>query len=169
MGEDDEKRRAQLVDPDHAGRSARRGETAPERGAEPSAARSCRVVVVEDDPDGRDLLMTVLRTSGLDARAFDDPETALADIVLDPPDVVVTDLELHAARRGDELALGLRALDATAHIGLIAVSGHVEPEWPVVRPFDAYLRKPIDLQVLVRLVRTIGEVARRAKAGLSGE
>ena len=40
----------------------------------------------------------------------------------------------------------------TAAVALVAVSGHYEPDWEVVRPFDAFFRKPIDPRPLVTLI-----------------
>jgi CheY-like chemotaxis protein len=50
-------------------------------------------------------------------------------------------------------------------VALIAVTGEVEPRRAVVSAFDAYLRKPIDVALLVDLVHqlaSLGRTGRRA-------
>jgi CheY-like chemotaxis protein len=115
--------------------------------------------VVEDDDDARLLVTTVLRDRNCVVRAFADAETALEATTQDAPDVIVTDLRLRGAA-GWTLASALREDPRTRHIVLIAVTGAVAPRREVVAPFDAYLRKPLDLDLLAQMVTQLAAVSR---------
>jgi two-component system phosphate regulon response regulator PhoB len=118
------------------------------------------VVVVEDDEVGRGLLCAALEDAGLRVRSAGDVEGAEQLIAERVPEVVITDLHLPGSDGGVELARRLRSVAASAEVGIVAISGAVEPEWPVVRHFDAYLRKPIDLDLLIALVKRLASHAR---------
>lgn len=75
-------------------------------------------------------------------------------------DVVLTDLSL-GDESGIDLATRLRATPESAGVAIVAVTGRVEPEWAIVRHFDAYVRKPIDAPLLVRIVQQLCVVSRR--------
>lgn len=122
------------------------------------------VVVVEDDADSRELLREALELAGFLVRPVADADEAMNALARRIPDVVVTDLVLAHGASGWTLAEALREQPETAEVALIAVSGRVEPDWRIVRAFDAYLRKPIDLDVLSRLVAQLGGRARTARA-----
>jgi CheY-like chemotaxis protein len=80
------------------------------------------------------------------------------------PDVVVTDLVLRPHRAtGWALAEMLRREPRTSHIALIALTGRVDPRMEVVRAFDAYLRKPAEVQLLLDLVVQLTRVSRNAR------
>lgn len=125
------------------------------------------VLVVEDDPIAREVLCGTLMREGFDVREAGSVERALVLILERAPDVVITDLQLPGRDDGVELARRLRSVAATAEMGLIAVSGAVEPEWPTVRYFDAYLRKPLDVDALVPLVKRLAEHARSRRSDLA--
>ena len=118
------------------------------------------VLVVEDDATAREVLCEALASEGYGVVGADDVERALALIAERAPDVVVSDLHLGAKEGGVDLARRLRAAASTSELGLIAMSGSVEPDWPIVRPFDAYLRKPIDIDTLLHLVERLCAHAR---------
>lgn len=123
---------------------------------------SADVIVLDDDEDTLALMEMALRGAGHGVRAFSSARAALSAIADSLPDIVVTDLRLSGGTSGSDLARSLRQDPSTSHVALIAVSGVVDPDWPVVRPFDAYLHKPIELDVLQRLVVELAWVARRA-------
>lgn len=121
------------------------------------------VLLVEDDPESREMLAIVLRESGADVTTLGRADEALAVIAANTPDVVIIDLGLPGTMSGADLALRLRADVATMHIGLVAVSGSLEPQWPGVCPVDAYLRKPIDYELLIDLVATVTDSVRASR------
>jgi DNA-binding response OmpR family regulator len=119
------------------------------------------VLVVEDDPTARDVLCDALAAEGYEVVGAGDVEHALALVAERSPEVVVSDLDLGGEEGGVDLARRLRAAATTSELGLIAMSGSVEPDWPIVRPFDAYLRKPIDIDTLLHLVERLRAHVRR--------
>jgi len=126
--------------------------------------KSIDVVVVEDDPDVRRLLETVLTMAELLVRSFDRADTAYDAIHARIPDVVVTDLRLDGGSAGWTLAEALRGDARTSDIALIAVTGTVAPARAVVAPFDAYLTKPVDMGLLRELVTHLAAARRAARS-----
>jgi CheY-like chemotaxis protein len=127
--------------------------------------RTVDVIVVEDEDDARDLLSGLLESSGFRVRAFATAEAAFAAAHAQAPDVVVTDLVLRTRlATGWGLAEMLRRDEATAHVALIAVTGKVEPQIDLARPFDACLMKPIDVDLLLNLVAQLARASREKSA-----
>jgi CheY-like chemotaxis protein len=114
------------------------------------------------------MMRKLLEGSGCVAREAIDAESAFADAMRSPPDVVVTDLRLAWGAAGWALGDALRQEVTTVHVGLVAVTGVVEPEWKVLRSFDAYLRKPLDLDLFVRVVGELGRSVRARAAADRG-
>jgi CheY-like chemotaxis protein len=118
------------------------------------------VLVVEDDHDSRRMLEALFTTHGCLVRAVATSEEAFKSALERLPDVVVADLELPGGSPGWTLAQELRENLRTRNVGLIAVTGRVEPRVEVVTPFDAYLRKPVDVRLLLDLVDELAEMSR---------
>ncbi len=119
------------------------------------------IVLVEDDRDALELLENALVRSGFHVRAFSSADEAAGEIQRQMPDVVVSDLVMATGMSGLELATMLRGEEATRELPVIAVTGLLDPEWSVVRPFDAYVRKPVNLELLAQLVRTFASRSTR--------
>jgi CheY-like chemotaxis protein len=117
------------------------------------------VLVVEDDADARAMMFAVLRGNDFLVRAVESAEAAHEAVLARLPDVVVTDLQLGGAS-GWNLAAALRADARTSHIACIAVTGAVSPRMEVVAHFDAYLRKPVEVELLVELVSQLAAISR---------
>lgn len=121
------------------------------------------LLLVEDDPDIRELMVTLLELSDFDVTACDSAEAALEALREAPFDMVLTDYML-PHRTGawllQEASLeGL--LDATP---VLVVSAHPDPP---VGGFEV-LRKPFDLDDLVEKVRERLDLSsRRPKLPLS--
>ena len=114
-----------------------------------SVFRGASVLLVEDDPDIRDLIVTLLGLAGFDVTACANAEAALEQLREQPFDMVLTDYMLpnrtgawlleEASREG--------LLDETP---VLVVSAHPDP------PVDGFevLPKPFDLDDLVEKVRS---------------
>ncbi|MCW3838265.1 response regulator transcription factor [Sphingomonas canadensis] len=74
----------------------------------PMAAMNRRILVVDDDPHIRDLLAFALGKAGMTASQAADGEEALAAIAIDPPDLMVLDINMPRLD-GLELCRRLRA------------------------------------------------------------
>jgi CheY-like chemotaxis protein len=121
------------------------------------------VLLVEDDDDCRAMIASVLSIHDCLVRGVATAQEARVAAMDGIPDVVISDLQLASGTPGWTLARALRDDARTAHVGLIAITGSVEP-WPtVVSPFDAYLRKPVEARLLVGLVKQLGAVSRATR------
>jgi CheY-like chemotaxis protein len=134
----------------------------------PRSSTVDRVLVVEDDCDARELLVLLLESQGFAASSAATVSEALEAIERDAFDVVAIDLWLEDRLDGLDLARKLRGHPLTRRMGLVAMSGHVEPEWPIVQPFDAYLRKPIDVDLFTDLIARLADLRRAPRTGLTG-
>lgn len=131
------------------------------------AQRPIDVLVVEDDDDCRAELAALLVANDCVVRAVATAESAHDCALERVPDVVVTDLRLTGSSAGWTLADALRAEPRTRDVALIAVTGVVEPRQAVVTPFDAYLRKPIEVGLLVALVKQLAALGRGRRRALA--
>jgi two-component system cell cycle response regulator DivK len=86
------------------------------------ANRSRRVLVVDDDPDARELFSLVLEQAGAEVTRADDGLTALRAASERHPDLVITDIEM-PGMNGVELARQLRNRSATRAIPIVVVTG----------------------------------------------
>ncbi len=127
----------------------------PGRGVPPGS----RVVVVEDNADGRDLLCEFLSLAGYECHTAGDGTEGLALIQRLHPTVALVDIGLPGLD-GLELARRVRSDDRNPNIVLVALTGYGQAsDRATVRHagFDAHLVKPADPDALVALLR--GEVA----------
>lgn len=131
-----------------------------------AALAALDVLVVEDDADTRDMLAALLEQDGLRVRCAASVAEALAAVREAPPDVIVSDLAL-GAEHGHDLAARLRDDPDTHDLAIVAITGSVDPEWDVVRHFDAYLVKPLDHRAFPAFLRTLATSIEAARARTS--
>ncbi|TVP73835.1 MAG: response regulator [Gemmatimonadales bacterium] len=81
-----------------------------------------RVLVVEDDPDARHLLLRYLTDSGLDADGVDSAEAALAYMDRTPVGLLILDLVL-PGMDGMELMERMRSMDSLASLPMVVLTG----------------------------------------------
>jgi len=128
-----------------------------------TSAAGHRIVVVEDNPDVRDMLTVYLEMDGHRVyQAADGPSGFDVAIEADP-DVALIDIGL-PGMDGCELAQRLRAHEATAHTTLIAVTGYGRAEDRKRiedAGFHVHLIKPVEEE---RLRQIILAVPRRQRA-----
>jgi len=130
----------------------------PRNGAAPAAV-SRRVLVVDDNADAADLLAAVLGKAGHVVAVAYNPIDALEKAASFGPEFAVLDIGL-PVMDGYELGERLRALPATAHCRLIALSGYGQTHDHARSEragFERHLVKPIELKSLVTL---LGDAAR---------
>jgi two-component system, chemotaxis family, CheB/CheR fusion protein len=137
-------------------------EAAPAQLPEPSeapatapAARSRRVLVVDDNADTADSMRSVLELSGHSVQvAYDGPE-ALTLARAFRPEIILCDIGL-PTMDGYMVARALRDDENMQGVFLIAVSGYTRPEdlaHATAAGFDRHLGKPANLEKLERLIR----------------
>jgi CheY-like chemotaxis protein len=97
-----------------------------------------RVLVVEDEPAVRALILASLAGCGCEVEAVGDGASALEKLSGDRPDVVLLDIGL-PGMNGGEVLRRLRAEKRTAKTPVVLVTGLEPPEG--LKP-DAVLHKP---------------------------
>jgi len=150
-----------------AGRDRRRSPRAAAAGAEApesAAAIGLLVLVVEDNPDGRESLRDLLEIWGHRVVLAEDGNAGLAQALATHPDVALIDIGLPGID-GNELARRIRATLNGDCPCLIAMTGYGQPEdraRALQAGFDTYLVKPVEPDTLSRL---LAETRERQVAG----
>lgn len=125
------------------------------------------VLVVEDEPDVRELLKFTLGRVGLDVQLAADAEEALRMLAIRLPDLVVIDWMLPGLS-GVDLARHLRRDEATAKLPLIMLTARSDED-DKLRSFDVgiddYVTKPFSSKELVARIRAL---IRRSSAAPDG-
>lgn len=121
-----------------------------------------KILLVEDNPDNREIMSAVLRHRGYEVVEAEDAETALALVGDHKPDLVLMDISL-PRMDGYEATARLRELPHTSAVPVIAVSAHAflqERRAPWEVGFDSYLTKPVAPSRIVEEVdRFLGKAA----------
>jgi PAS domain S-box-containing protein len=121
----------------------------------PAPARKARrVMIVDDNRDFANSLVTLLALSGHDARAIYDGASALAAAREFRPRVVLLDIGLPGAS-GYDVARQLRDAAELAPLTLVALTGYgrdEDRERVVAAGFDHHLVKPVDPDVLESII-----------------
>ena len=120
-----------------------------ERASE-QGGRSGRVLVVDDDPDIRALVMEVLHDAGLSVASAKDGEEALAEAARIRPDVILLD-KLMPGMDGTRFASVYRAAGRPAPI-IAFCAARDAPQWAAAIGAVSYIGKPFDVKDLERLV-----------------
>ena len=111
------------------------------------------VLVVEDDPDARQLLAVVLEYCGATAHAAASVKDALAVCDEAAPAVVVSDLSMPGAD-GYAFLAAFRRDSARANVPVIALTGYSHHrDRALAAGFSDFLVKPVDPEQLCERVR----------------
>ena len=120
--------------------------------------RRARILLVDDNADGRETLALALTALGHDVHTAADAFEALQMAPHCRPDVAVLDIGL-PVMDGYELAVRMRALDGRP-IRMIAVTGYGQPSDKSrarAAGFCAHFVKPVDFDALVSAVERLAE------------
>ena len=142
---------------------AGRARTAEAKGASPpreaaASPASARVLVVDDNEDGAEMLATALIGRGYETRVAHDAPTALRIAAEFAPEIAFLDIGL-PVMDGYELAAHLREIPGLAEIRLIALTGYgQESDRRRTRAagFHQHLVKPVDLDAIEATLPTGG-------------
>jgi len=119
-----------------------------------------QILIVEDEPDGADMVKRMLDSVGLKSIVVGSAEVALHELENNPQDfqAAIVDLAL-PEMDGIELMQTIRQSPQVAKLPLIAVTAYHTPELRVKvmdSGFDAYFPKPLNtnlfMQALERLL-----------------
>jgi CheY-like chemotaxis protein len=133
------------------------------------ALRGTRVLVVDDEPDGRALLRDVLVEWGAEVLEAESAAAARELVRRTPPDVLVSDIGM-PLEDGYALLRSLRA-DGLAPmqlpaIALTAFARGEDRQRALAAGYQVHLAKPVDLGVLIGQVAALvrGAQGRRARS-----
>jgi CheY-like chemotaxis protein len=116
--------------------------------------RACRILVVDDNRDGADLLALMLGMQGHEVRTANDGISGLEIAATFDPDVVLLDIGLPRLN-GYDVARQLRQVDPRRHQCLIAMTGYgTDEDRQRTREagFDHHVVKPVEPTQLNELV-----------------
>ena len=120
-----------------------------------SRLNGLRVLLVEDEPDARDLLSFTLRVSGAEVQAVESAQQALIDLQSFKPDVLLSDIGL-PTESGYELIEKIRALPTAASqvpaVALTAFATEKDRQRALASGFQLHLAKPVDPGTLIQAI-----------------
>jgi len=118
------------------------------------------VLVVDDDPDARDYLATVLEDDGLSVSTAKDGTEAIASLEESKPDLVSLDITM-PEKSGVAVYRSIKEDDRFKDIPVIITTG-VSDDFKTfisnrrqVPPPEGYINKPVDAEQFVRTVRKL--------------
>lgn len=123
------------------------------------------VLVVESDPDTRDLLTTLLQNAGARVVHASDASEARASLWRDRPDLLLADIRL-PGEDGLSLMRSIRRLPPdqggnVPAVGLTAFASDVDRRKALQAGYQAHASKPVDPGQLIELLRTVWLASRR--------
>jgi CheY-like chemotaxis protein len=125
---------------------------------ERATLRSARVLIVDDNEDGAEMLAEAIAGMGYETRVANDAPTALRVAVEFCPDIAFLDIGL-PEMDGYELASCLREIAGLGALRLIAVTGYGQSEDRLrtrEAGFHHHFVKPIDLDSIEAMLKMFG-------------
>jgi PAS domain S-box-containing protein len=130
----------------------RRAQEDPEAPASSVSIAGLRVLVVDDEPDARELLAAVLEANGAITEVAASASEAVAAVDRFEPDVVLSDIGM-PGEDGLSFMRRLRALGATMPaIALSAYASADDSKRALLAGFQAHLAKPVDTNALTTVL-----------------
>jgi PAS domain S-box-containing protein len=122
------------------------------------ALAGLRVLVVEDEPDSRELIALALTRSGAQVTAVGTARDALSNFQAFAPDVLLSDIGL-PVESGYDLIREVRGLSSKLNnvpaIALTAFASESDRQMALSSGFHAHLAKPIEPNHLVEMIRRL--------------
>jgi len=120
-----------------------------------SKLNGLRVLLVEDEPDARDLLTFTLRVSGAEVQAVDSAQQAMLDLQSFRPDVLLSDIGL-PIESGYDLIEKIRALPTDISripaVALTAFATEKDRQRALASGFQIHLSKPVEPRALIEAI-----------------
>ncbi|MCC5878388.1 MAG: sigma-54-dependent Fis family transcriptional regulator [Idiomarina sp.] len=116
-----------------------------------------RIVVVEDDPGLRELLIEELETERYQVYALESVELALPEIERVQPDLVISDLRLPGANGMTMVPQLLKLADAPSILLITAFGTVAQAVEALKQGADDFLTKPLDMEHFLLTVRRLLE------------
>ncbi len=118
------------------------------------------VLVVDDDPDAREYLTTVLEDNGFMATTANDGTEAIAALEASVPDLVSLDISM-PEKSGVAVYRKLKEDERFKGVPVIIITG-ISEEFErfissrrQVPPPEGYISKPVDAELFVRMVKEL--------------
>jgi CheY-like chemotaxis protein len=117
------------------------------------------VLIVDDDPDARELMRHLLQFFGAKAIAVEGPEAARCYLAANTPHVIISDICM-PDEDGHSFIRAIRALQHDAKqsiptVALTALGGPAERQLALDSGFDVHLTKPVQPWVLAGILREL--------------
>jgi signal transduction histidine kinase/CheY-like chemotaxis protein len=124
----------------------------------PPTLRGVRVLVVDDEPDARELLQLVLESASAEVCAVDAVTTAIDVLVAFRPMVVIADIAM-PGQDGYQLLRKIRDADPTrGPLPVVAVTAYASQDdsrRALAAGFARHIGKPVDHEMLIRTVAEV--------------
>ncbi len=133
----------------------------------PPELQGLHVLVVDDEPDTRDLLLTTLADSGCDVRATSSVRDAMEAVAAARPDVILSDIGM-PGENGYDLVRRLRQLtpEQGGRVPAAALTAYSRPEdrrQALRAGFEMFLPKPVEPAELLAAVATLARIGEAMK------
>jgi CheY-like chemotaxis protein len=116
------------------------------------------VLLIEDEPDTREMLSLTLESSGAEVAAVESAQEALSNLQRFAPDVLLSDIGL-PIESGYELIRKVRALPSEVRnvpaVALTAFATEKDRERALSAGFQIHLAKPVEPDVLVEAIERL--------------
>ena len=119
--------------------------------------RKLRILIVEDNPDGRETLALMLGMEGHEVHAAEDGPSGVKEALEWTPDAAIVDIGLPGFD-GYEVARRIRAAAKGFAIKLVALTGYGQEEdrrAAMAAGFDSFLVKPADFKAIHTILATV--------------
>jgi CheY-like chemotaxis protein len=117
-----------------------------------------RVLLVEDEPDARELLSLTLKVSGAQVQAVDSARAALSNLQTFKPDVLLSDIGL-PVESGYDLIREVRSLPTELSkipaVALTAFATEKDRQRALSAGFQIHLSKPVEPQALIDVIEKL--------------
>jgi CheY-like chemotaxis protein/anti-sigma regulatory factor (Ser/Thr protein kinase) len=127
-------------------------------GGDAQALKGLHILLVEDEPDARELISMLLQTFGAHVEAVDSAKDALQSLSQFAPDVLLSDIGL-PHESGYDLIRQVRALTSDLKkvpaIALTAFASESDRKLSLSAGFQAHLAKPVEPRDLLRTIKLV--------------
>lgn len=127
--------------------------------AETNALAETRILLVEDDPDSRELVAMLLSRYGAEVATVHSCNEALAAIAEQPPDILISDIAM-PGESGYDLIAKVRSLPrdrggSIPAVALTAYAGADDVQRTLRAGYQAHVSKPVELHELLKIMREL--------------
>jgi DNA-binding response OmpR family regulator len=118
----------------------------------------CKILVIDDDPTGTQLLLTLLKLEGYEGSKLENWLDPLGDVAAQRPDLVIMDVHLKIGYGFDLLGQIRDHPDpAVACLPVLMISAEELEAQSLSAGADGFVEKPFDLEILFGAIQGIME------------